>query len=190
MAGSVDPGPAAHAEVLVRKQLSPDGSHLIFGSTNRSRPTPRRAASRRSTCATSRPGPPLSSRRRTPARTFLAPAPARPKGSPGLDVSADGSHVVVGQLVGDGPSGASLWHLYTNVDGSSSSIDLTPGSTDGVFYYGMTEDGSKAFFSSDQQFTLDDEDSSVDLYKSEIGPGRCAATLIRRAQRKRQPRFL
>ncbi len=51
--------------------------------------------------------------------------------------------------------------LYMNVDGTTS-YDVTEGQP--VNYEGMTDDGSKVFFTSAAQMTPDDEDTSIDLY--------------------------
>ena len=177
MAGSTDPGPGAQAKFLVRKRLSADGSHLIFGSTEPfeagAPPTGQPAIySRDLDTGTTR----VVSKDKDGANIACL-GECDTDGVAELDLSADGSRVVVGQRVGEGPSGAALWHPYVNVDDASSSIDLAPTSTDGVLFYGMTEDGSKAFFSSDQRLTPDDHDDSVDVFRADIGA--TGATLTR-----------
>jgi sugar lactone lactonase YvrE len=177
MAGAEDPGEDAEAKVFVRKPLSADGSHLIFGSTEPFESD-----------APALGDPAIYSRDLATAATHVVSKTdsganiacledCNGKGVAGLDVSADGSRVVVGQLDGTGPSGADLWHPYVNVDGASSSFDLAPGASAGVLYYGMTDDGSKAFISSDEQLTADDNDDSVDVFRADITPG--GATLAR-----------
>jgi hypothetical protein len=52
-------------------------------------------------------------------------------------------------------------HLYMRVDGSIT-YDVSKGAD--VLYAGMTNDGSKVYFTSSAQLTPDDTDSSVDLY--------------------------
>ena len=44
-----------------------------------------------------------------------------------------------------------------NVGDSERTIDLTPGATEGVLFDGMTADGSKVFFSSEEYLTGEDE---------------------------------
>ncbi len=70
-----------------------------------------------------------------------------------LDISADGSRVVFGQLVSTDAQGNHYWHLYMNVGGSDHSIDLTPGTTAGVLYDGMTDDGTKVYFTTTDPLT-------------------------------------
>ncbi len=177
MAGSSDPGPGAQAKILVRKRLSTDGSHLIFGSTE---PFEADAPPSGQPAIYSRD---LDSGTTSPVSkdkdgaNIACLSDCATDGVAELDLSADGSRVVIGQRVGEGPSGASLWHPYVNVDGASSSIDLAPTSTDGVLFYGITEDGSKAFFSSDQRLTPDDHDDSVDVFRADISA--TGATLTR-----------
>ena len=44
-----------------------------------------------------------------------------------LDISADGSHILLGQKVSEDADGNVYWHLYMDVDDSTRTIDLTPG---------------------------------------------------------------
>ena len=93
-----------------------------------------------------------------------------------LDISQNGSRIVVGRLVSES-AGASYWHLYMHIDGSPQSVDLTPGTTSGVLFDGMTADGSKVFFTTSERLTADDEDNSADIYRADVnGSG---ATLTR-----------
>ena len=55
----------------------------------------------------------------------------------------------------------SYWHLYMNVGDSGQTIDLTPGTTDGVLYDGMTADGSKVFFTTTDALTGDDDTTTA-----------------------------
>ena len=64
-----------------------------------------------------------------------------------LDVSNDGSRLVVGQLVSTDSAGNRYFHLYMHIGNDPDTIDLTPGATDGALYDGMTEDGSIVYFS-------------------------------------------
>ena len=75
-----------------------------------------------------------------------------------LDISKDGSRIVVGQLVSE-EGNARYWHLYMNIGDSSKTIDLTPGTTHGVLFDGMTEDGSKVFFTTVDHLTNQDSRS-------------------------------
>ena len=81
-----------------------------------------------------------------------------------LDISADGSHILLGQLASES-EGAKYWHLFMNIGDSSTTIELAPGASDGVVFDGMTSDGSKVFFSSLQHLTGEDpEHSGAALY--------------------------
>jgi hypothetical protein len=82
-----------------------------------------------------------------------------------LDVSADGSHILVGQKVSTDSDGNVFWHLYLNVGDASASVSLTPGASQGVLFDGMTEDGSKVFFSSNEHLIGEDtEHSGLAIY--------------------------
>jgi hypothetical protein len=77
-------------------------------------------------------------------------------------LSNDGSHILMDVKGGDGPV-----HLYMRVD-DAVTYDVSRGA--GVTFVGMTEDGSKVFFTAAQPLTPDDHDQSVDLYMwSEAG---------------------
>jgi len=76
-------------------------------------------------------------------------------------VSIDGSHILMSTK---GCASCTLEHLYMRVGGGSGfTWDIAPGTA--VDYYGMTADGLKVFFTTNQKLTLDDTDTSVDLYE-------------------------
>ena len=68
-----------------------------------------------------------------------------------LDISADGSRIVIGQLISVDSAGNHYWHLYMNIGDSPKTVDLTPGATSGALYDGMTEDGSRVYFTTADQ---------------------------------------
>jgi hypothetical protein len=77
-------------------------------------------------------------------------------------VSIDGSHILMSTAAT--PAEGAPVHLYMRVGGAGGvTYDVSHGST--VTYVGMTDDGSKVFFSSSDQLTADDTDTSVDLYR-------------------------
>ena len=84
-----------------------------------------------------------------------------------LDISGDGSRVVIGHLV-SGSGEARLWHLYMNIGDSGHTVDLTPGTTSGVLYDGMTEDGSKVYYTTVDRLSGADTDNSADIYRTEV----------------------
>ena len=73
-------------------------------------------------------------------------------------VSIDGSHILMGTKH---CNGCTEEHLYMRVK-DAITYDIAGGAP--VNYYGMTSDGTKVFFTSDQQLTTDDHDTSSDLY--------------------------
>jgi hypothetical protein len=76
-------------------------------------------------------------------------------------VSTDGSHI----LMSTKASGEGI-HLYMSVD-DAPSYDVSRGQdglNHGVGFLGMTADGATVFFTSKEQLTSDDHDSSVDLF--------------------------
>ena len=63
-----------------------------------------------------------------------------------LDISCDGSRIVIGKLISTDAKGNSYYHLYMNIGDADQTIDLTPNTTTGALYDGMSADGSKVFF--------------------------------------------
>jgi hypothetical protein len=99
-----------------------------------------------------------------------------------LDVSADGSRVVVGELLGEDVDGNELFHLYMHIGNNQGSYDLTPSTSTGVLYNGMTEDGSMVYFSTKDPIPTpadQDTDESVDLFRSTVASnGAVAVTRV------------
>ena len=86
-----------------------------------------------------------------------------------LDISADGSHILIGKLSGEA-EGAKLYHLYMNVGDEAKTTELTPGAAEGVRFDGMTADGKKVFFSSEDHLTGEDEQhTGADIFMWEEG---------------------
>jgi DNA-binding beta-propeller fold protein YncE len=167
MAGSLDPGPTAKPDILVRKRLSGDGSHLVFGSTSKfegdadaGNPS---IYSRDLHAGTTEVVSKLANGQNIPCLLNCAS-----NGVAELDLSTDGSRVLVGQLVSTDSEGNDYWHLYMNVGGASQGIDLMPGSTSGGLYDGMSADGSKVYFTTRDKLSSD-TDSSADVYRAEVG---------------------
>ena len=63
-----------------------------------------------------------------------------------LDLSSNGSRVLIGTKVSDDAAGNEYAHLYMHLGTSPDSVDLTPGFSEGVIFAGMTSDGSKVLF--------------------------------------------
>jgi hypothetical protein len=164
MAGSLDPGPAAKPEGFIGRHLSPDGTHLVFGSKAKFEPDGNegevsiydRNLSKGETHVVSK----------TPAGQTM-----KEEGTEigELDLSKDGSRIVIGHLVEE-VGNAKYWHLYMNIGDEGKTIDLTPGTTHGVLFDGMTADGSKVFFTTEDRLLPEDTDNSADIYEAEVGP--------------------
>jgi len=84
-----------------------------------------------------------------------------------LDISADGSRVVIGQRSGTDAADNAYWHPYMHIGTETKSVDLAPTAT-GVLFAGMTADGSKAFFTTADSLLEADEDTSADLYEADV----------------------
>jgi hypothetical protein len=175
--GFPTPPPSAKPDGHIAKDLSANGEHLIFGST-----TPFAEGGNENTGDVS-----IYDRNLKTEETYLlsnSPAgeghplaclptpgechsPGDTNGISELDISADGSHVLLGQKVST-DAGNVYWHLYMNIGDSEKTIALTPGAsglTGGVLFDGMTADGEKVFFSSTEHLTGEDEQhSGADIF--------------------------
>jgi len=179
MAGSLDPGPSAKPEGFIGKDLSADGTHLVFGSKSRFEPDANEGAELA-----------IYDRNLETEETHVVSK--TPEGQTmkeegkeisELDISKDGSRILIGHLVEE-VGAAKYWHLYMDIGDSEKSIDLTPATSHGVLFDGMTEDGSKIFFSSVDHLTgQESAHSGADIFEAEVsGAGTASLHLISKGQ--------
>jgi hypothetical protein len=162
MAGSIDPGPTAEPEGFIGRHLSADGSHFVFGSSSQFEPDGNSGGDVSIYDRNLKTGLTHVVSKTTGGSTMTG------AGIGELDISADGSRIVVGQLISTDAQGNRYWHLYMNVGDSGQSIDLTPGTTTGALYDGMSADGTKVYFTSADKLTGDDTDTSADIYRADV----------------------
>ena len=161
MAGSQNPGEAAPSG-LVDKYLAADGSHLVFGSTAKFELAGAAGALTLYERNLDGGGTEVVSTDQSGA-TFSGP------GTAALDVSSNGSRVVVGKKLSADSFGNDHYHLYMHLEGSANSVDLTPGvGSGGALFGGMTADGSRVFFATADKLLGADLDSSVDIYETAV----------------------
>ena len=171
MTGSI-PDPAAEPAGFVGKQLSADGAHLVFGSTTKLESDGSEGGisiyDRDLNSGTTHVVSKLPAGGNIPC---LLHCPTDGIGE--LGISSDGSRIVVGQLVEE-VGGAKYWHLYMNIGDSGETVDLTPGTTHGVLFDGMTDAGDRVFFTSVDPLSTaaaQDTDGSADIFDAEVGAG-------------------
>jgi hypothetical protein len=165
MAGSI-PHPNATAAGFIGSPLSADGSHFVFGSTSQFETDGNNNGDVSIYDRNLNTGQTHVVSKTTGGATMTGP------GIGELAISANGSRIVVGQLVSE-TGNAKHWHLYMNIGDSGKTVDLTPGATSGALFDGMTEDGSKVFFTTADALTTSsdqDTDGSADLYQAAVGP--------------------
>ncbi len=169
MAGSLNP--AADPSQQVAKPFSADGSHFVFGSDAKFDPAGDETGS-------------IYDRNLVTGTTQVVSTDASGSAITGgevgeLDISADGSRIVVGKALSSDARGNRRWHLYMHLGGSAKSLDLTPGAADGVFFNGMNSAGSRLFMTTTDKLLGDDTDASADIYEAAIdGGGSVALRLI------------
>jgi hypothetical protein len=158
MAGSIpvtDPEPAGK----VNKQLSADGAHFVFGSEQKFEQAGNSGSlsiyERNLDAGTTQVVSTL------PNGTTMSGDPAE------LDISADGSRVLIGVPVAEDPLGNKRYDLYMHVGNSPNSVPVAD-TTDGVYYDGMNEDGTIVYFTSDESLG-DDADASPDIFRALVG---------------------
>ncbi len=163
MAGSI-PQPKAKPEGYIGKDLSANGEHFIFGSKSQFEPEGNNNGTDLSIYDRNLKTEETKVVSKTPSGQTMSGS-----GIGELDISSDGSHILIGQLVSE-VGNAKYWHLYMNVGDSSKTTELTPGAKEGVLFDGMTSDGTKVFFSSEEHLTNQDSaHSGPDIYMWEEG---------------------
>jgi hypothetical protein len=172
MVGSI-PDPSAEPAGYVAKPLSADGSHLIFGSDAKLESTANEGGD-----------PTIYSRDLGAGSTEVVSTDEAGNTLSGaevgaLDVSADGSRVLVGQELSSDGAGNPLWHLYLHLSGDPESVDLMAGATQGAYFAGMTADGTRLFFTTKEQLSGEDTDESADVYEAQLdSEGNLAERLV------------
>jgi hypothetical protein len=157
MAGSSNP--AANPAGEVRKPLSADGTHFIFGSDEKFEAAGNEGS--------------VSIYDRNLGTSTTQVVSTMPDGTTmtgtvaALDVSADGSRVLVGKKVGEDGEGNDFYDLYMHVGTNADSVEVAD-TASGVVFNGMTSDGSKVFFTTPDALP-GDTDTSNDLYRADVG---------------------
>ena len=183
-ASGAEPSPSAKPDGYIATDLSANGEHFIFGSTSQFAPGANNETGDVSIYDHNlKTGETHVVSNTASTEDFPVPLPclqgkgqcsAAHKDSNGiaeLAISKDGSHILLGQKVSTDADGNVYWHLYMDVGDSITSIDLTPGTTNGVLFDGMTEDGTKVFFTTTDKLLSADTDESADIYEAEVSAG-------------------
>jgi hypothetical protein len=171
------PGPTASPEGYIAKDLSANGEHLIFGSTSkfaeggnsngevsiydRNLKTEETHVVSNSAVVAGQPLP-------CPQGAGECDSTTDSNGISELDISEDGSHVLLGQKVATDKNGNVDWRLFMDVGDNEKTIELTPGASEGVLYDGMTTDGSRIFFTTKEQLLPAGTPSGANLYEVEV----------------------
>ncbi len=184
--GITPPGPSAEPDGYIAQDLSANGEHFLFSSTTRFAPGgndqtgdvsiyDRNLQTGQTQVVSNAPGGgPLACLQ----GVHSCHSPGDAKGIAGLAISKDGSRILLAQKLTEDSAHNAYYHLYMDVGDSSETIDLTPGTTSGVLFDGITEGGSKVFFTTkDQLLPAEDADESPDIYEAELNPQGTAATL-------------
>jgi hypothetical protein len=163
MVGSLVVDPSAKPEGKVAKYFSGDGRKLLFASKYAFEPGANDNGSDLTIYARNLAAGTTEVVSTDPSGNALSG-----EGISELDVSSDGSRVVIGKKLGADLFGNELIHPYLHIAGRPGSIDLAPLASLGVLYAGMTADGSKVFFTSPDKLIGSDTDNSADLYEADV----------------------
>jgi hypothetical protein len=184
--GVPEPGPGAEQDGYVAKKVSANGAHLVFGSTSRFAPGgndgtgdvsiyDRNLLTGETHVVSNDPaGNPLPCLQGAGS----CHSPGDGNGIGALDLSADGSRVLIGQKASTDAAGNALWRLYMTIGDAGNSIAIAPGATSGVLYDGMTADGSKVFMTATDKLLPEDIDSSADIYEADVDGGAVSLSLL------------
>jgi hypothetical protein len=161
MAGSL--APVAESAQKVIKPFSSDGSHFVFGSNEKFE------------LAGGDEGSIYDRDLRTGTTQVISTLPngsTMPGGNVSeLDISEDGSRIVVAQRVSVDGKGNEHVHPYMHIGTSPNSVDLAPGTSSGVLFAGMSGDGARSFYLTPDQLLGADSDDSTDLYEAAVNGG-------------------
>jgi hypothetical protein len=169
------PYPVAVGEV--RKHFSGDGSHFVFGSEQKFEP----AGNPNNGNVTIYDRNLASGATQVVSTSTAGATLADGSSVAELDISTDGSRILIGDLVDTDTEGNRYWHLYMHIGNTSDSIDLTPGTASGVLYDGMTSDGSMVFFTTSDALSGaagGDGDNSADLFRSDVASSSSTVTRV------------
>ena len=149
MRGSLEPSSPA-SDGLVRKRFSANGSHFVFSSTSQFELTGNNGngdvsvydrdleAATTQVVSTDPYGNSLTCLQ----GAGTCHAPGNGDGIAELDISKDGARIVIGQKVSTDAAGNDYYHLYMHIGNDPHTVDLTPDTTNGVLYDGMSPDGT------------------------------------------------
>jgi hypothetical protein len=159
----------------VARQLSADGTHLVFGSASKFEPD-----------GNSNGDVSIYDRNLATGVTHVvskSPAggnlpclqgagschsPGDGDGIAELGMSDDGSRIVVAQRISTDAAGNDYWHPYMNIGDSSKTVDLAPDTTSGVIFDGIDSSGSAVLYTSSDRLTADDHDDSPDVFRASV----------------------
>ena len=155
--GSI-PKPSAEPAGYIGTSLSADGNHLVFGSKSKLE----NAATEGNLTIYERD----LNAGTTQVVSTLTNGSTMTGTVAGLDVSSDGSRVLVGKEVSTDAKGNTYYDLFMHIGNSPNSVQVAD-TTNGVLFNGMTADGSSVFFTTADQLS-GDTDTSADLYRADV----------------------
>ena len=156
----------------IAEPLSADGSHLVFGSEQQFAP----AGNESGTDVTI-----YDRDLRAGTTQVVSTLPNGETIANGgdvaqLDISSDGSRILIGNLVSTDPEGNRYWDLYMHIGDSPSSIAVAD-TPSGALYAGMSSDGRNVYFTAPDPL-IDDTDTSADLFRAEVGASSASLTRV------------
>jgi hypothetical protein len=153
---------AAEPAGEIRQHFSGDGSHFVFGSEQALEPGANDDDGTVTIYLRQLPGGPTEIVSTTPGGGTMTGSEIAE-----LGVSANGSRVLIGELVRTDSAGNEYFNLFMHIAGSADSVELVS-TPNGVMYDGMSADGTQVYFSTADPLA-GDSDSSVDLFRASVG---------------------
>ncbi len=166
MVGDNPPASNIEPEGTVAKMLSADGHHLVFGSQSPLVDGANSSGGNLNIFDRDL----VTKHTQLVSTTSGGTAIQAGMGVSELDLSADGSRILIGQHVVNDAAGNEYARLFMHIGNSPNSVELTPGFSQGAIFAGMTVDGSKVFLTSREKLLPADTDEAADLYEAAVGP--------------------
>jgi hypothetical protein len=157
MAGTLNP--AANPAGEVRKRFSADGSHFVFGAE-------KKFESEGNEGSVSIYERNLSSGATQVVSKLPNGSTMTGSGIAALDISSNGSRVLVGKKVGEDSAGNEFFDLYMHIGNAANTVKVVE-TTSGVMYNGMSSDGNEVYFTTPDKLS-GDADTSNDFYVADV----------------------
>ncbi len=165
MAGPQTPAATSDPAGFVRERFSGDGSHLLFGSTAKFHADGNGNGSDLTIYDRNLDTDTTQVVSKLPNGTTMTGSASD---IAALDISEDGSRILIGKRVSTDSAGNEYWDLYMHIGAAPNTVAVAD-TAGGVLFNGMTETGAEVLFTTpDPIATAGDLDMSADLFHAQV----------------------